>query len=132
MFCLLVVVVVSKAAREKLKYALHVLFCIAPPSHCVHGQILIDKSLIRNFWSTAGGCGGAAPRSHQQNCIPRPNCFFFLRGFRLHKQKWSCSSCSCFVGTQERVLRPLGHQHSGPKHVFSACEWAKTKINQKS
>ena len=29
--CLLV----SKAAREKLKYALHVPFCIAPPSHCV-------------------------------------------------------------------------------------------------
>jgi len=38
MFCLLVVVVVSKAAREKLKYALHVLFCIAPPSHCVLWQ----------------------------------------------------------------------------------------------
>ena len=37
MFCLLVVVV-SKAAREKLKYALQVLFCIAPPSHCVLWQ----------------------------------------------------------------------------------------------
>ena len=37
MFCLLVVVV-SKAAREKLKYALRVPFCIAPPSHCVLWQ----------------------------------------------------------------------------------------------
>ena len=32
--CLLV----SKAAREKLKYALRVPFCIAPPLHCVSWQ----------------------------------------------------------------------------------------------
>ena len=29
---------VSKAARERLKYALRVTFCIAPPSHCVLWQ----------------------------------------------------------------------------------------------
>ena len=31
-------VVVSKAARDKLKYVLRVLFCMAPPSHCVLWQ----------------------------------------------------------------------------------------------
>ena len=53
MFCLLLLLLVSKAAREKLKYALRVPFCIALPLYCVHGQILIDKSRIRNFWSTS-------------------------------------------------------------------------------
>ena len=38
-----------------LKYALRVLFCIASSSHCARGQILIDKSVIRNIWSTAAG-----------------------------------------------------------------------------
>ena len=38
MFCLLLLLVVYKAAREKLKYALRVPFCIAPPSHCVLWQ----------------------------------------------------------------------------------------------
>ena len=52
--------------REKLKYALRVPFCIALPLYCVHEQPLIDKSRIRNFWSTAGGAGGAAPPSHRQ------------------------------------------------------------------
>ena len=74
--CLLV----SKAAREKLKYALRVPFCIALPLYCVHGQILIDKSRIRNFWSTAGGAGGAAPRSQSENRIPHPDRSSFLRG----------------------------------------------------
>ena len=61
-----VVVVVYNGVREMLKYALRVPFCIALPLYCVHEQPLIDKSRIRNFWSTAGGAGGAAPRSHRQ------------------------------------------------------------------
>ena len=46
-------VVVYNGVREMLKYALRVPFCIALPLYCVHGQILIDKSRIRNFWLTS-------------------------------------------------------------------------------
>ena len=62
-----------------LNHALRVPFCIAPPSHCVHGQILIDKSRIRNFCSSfpqdLDQKSGALNRS------------FFLRGLFLHKQE---------------------------------------------
>ena len=70
---LVVVVVVYNGVREMLKYALRVPFCIALPLYCVHGQISIDKSRIRNFWSTAGGAGGRNP--------PAPFLMFLCRFF---------------------------------------------------
>ena len=61
-----------------LKYALRVPFCIAPPLYCVHGQILIDKSRIRNFWSTAEGAGGAAPALIDKNGNTTPELLLFF------------------------------------------------------
>ena len=61
-FCLLLLLLVYNGVREMLKYALRVPFCIALPLYCVHGQMLIDKSRIRIFWSTAGGAGGGSPQ----------------------------------------------------------------------
>ena len=114
----MLVVVVRNGVREILNHSLRVLFCIASPSHCVCGQILIDKSVIRNIWSTAAPRVKKCWSTQQQNCIPHPNCFFFFTRFFGLTILGSPSSCLCFVGTQERVLRPLDLSHSGPKHHF--------------
>ena len=78
MFCLLLLLLVYNAAREMLKYALRVPFCIALPLYCVHEQPLIDESRIRNFWSTAGGAGGAAPPLSSTKMNTTPELFLFF------------------------------------------------------
>ena len=115
---LLLLLLVHNGDREMLKYALRVPFCIALPLYCVHEQPLIDKSRIRNFWSSLPQDLDQKSGALSENRIPHPKCSFFLRGLLLHKQNWRRSSCSCFVGTQERVLRPLDPPHSGPKHFL--------------
>ena len=80
-----------------LNHALRVLFCIAPPSHCAHGQILIDKSRIRNFWSSLPQDLDQKSGALSENRLPHLNGSFFLRGLFLHKQKWSCSSFPCIT-----------------------------------
>ena len=114
----MLLLLVRNGVREILNHSLRVLFCISPPSYCVHGQFLIDKSLIRNFWSTAGGAGGAAPCSHRSKSHTTPELLIPFARQTLRRQIRSCSSCSCFVRTQERVLRPLDLSHLGPKNFF--------------
>ena len=77
--CLLLVV--SKASHSRVYAALYVLLCIASPSHYMHSLAMARFDLrcacdtattppcVKENWST-----------HQQNRIPHPNCFFFLRG----------------------------------------------------
>ena len=72
--------------REKLNHSLRVLFCIASPSHCVRGQFLIDKSVIRNFWSTSPQISDPKSGALTENRIPHPNRSFFLRGFLVTRR----------------------------------------------
>ena len=90
MFCLLLVV--HNGAKEMLKYALWVPFCISSPLHSAHGQW---PGLIWDVYARQP----PAPLKQKklecpsENCIPNPNRSFFLREFLVTRR---CAAALAF------------------------------------
>ena len=103
-----------------LKYALRVLFCIAPPLYCVHGQILIDKSRIRNFWSSLPQDLDQKSGALSENRIPHPKCSFFCAVFSYTSRNGAALAARVLWGHKEESPHKKNVPHSGPKNFFES------------
>ena len=89
-----------------LNHALRVPFCIAPPSHCVHGQILIDKSRIRNFWSSFPQDLDQKSGVLSENRLPHLTALTFCAVFSYTSRKGAALAFHALRGARRGVLRP--------------------------